>query len=98
MAEWHTHKNMMTLLESKVNKAPALTNKGDKAVAEDVAVVEVEMAVAVVVKDLLAADVMADVDAAATTTVSSDPNLRMAMPTTRMGEMTTVMPSFFWIT
>jgi hypothetical protein len=56
------------------------------------------MAMAVVVKDLLMADIMADVDVAVTTTISSDPNLRKAMPTTRMAEMTTVMPSFFWIT
>jgi hypothetical protein len=53
MAEWHTHKNMMMLLASKVNKTPALTNKVDEVVKEDVAVVEVEMAVAVMVKDLL---------------------------------------------
>ncbi len=62
------------------------------------AVMEVEVALVVVVKDLLAADVMADVDVAMTMTISSDPNLRMAMPTTRMAEMTTAMPSFFWIT
>jgi hypothetical protein len=47
---------------------------------------------------MLVADVMADMDVAMTMTVSSDPNLRMAMPTTRMVEMTTAMPSFFWIT
>jgi hypothetical protein len=69
-----------------------------EAVEEDVVVMEVEMAMAVVVKDLLVADVMADVDVAVTTTVSLDLNLRMAMPTTRMAEMTTAMPSFFWIT
>jgi hypothetical protein len=86
---------MMMLLASKVNKTPTLTNKADEAIEEDVAVMEMEMAVAVMVKDLLVADVMADVDVAVTTTVSLDLNLRKAMPTTRMAEMTTAMPSFF---
>jgi hypothetical protein len=57
MAEWPTHKNMMMLLASKVNRTPALTNKADEVVDEDVAVV---------VKDLLVADVKADVDVAVT--------------------------------
>jgi hypothetical protein len=98
MAEWPTHKNMMMLPASKVIRTPALTNKADKAVKEDVAVMEMEVAMAVVVKDLLMADVKEDVGVAVTTIVSSDPNLRTAMPTTRMAEMTTAMPSFFWIT
>jgi hypothetical protein len=89
---------MMMLSASKVNRTPALTNKVDEAVEEDLAVVEVEMAVAVVVKDLLVADIKADVDVAVTRIVSSDLNLTTAMATTRMAERTTAMPSFFWIT
>jgi hypothetical protein len=94
MAEWPMHKNMMMLLASKANRTPALTNKADKAVKEDVVVMEVEMAMVVVAKDLLMLDVKADM----ATLVSLHLNLRMAMPTTRMAEMTTAMPSFFWIT
>ena len=112
MAEWHTPRNTTIPLPNKIYKTPVVISKADEAAAENLIVedaavdVEVETAGAVVARDLVVLDARADVDVVAITIVRLDSILRAATFTTRMAEqhrirtstMTTVMPSFFWIT